>query len=161
MGGLDPEKAPRWLIGLRKLEVAVEKAATKRGLDSLAGGFDGSAQVYLWSDLIDTKGGKAVVQTRLAVRPDQFREGIETDIYATAWMENNRRIAWAQKYFGAYLELETLEREKSLDKFGNSLVRVLLRARKGALTHAKRLPEIKVRRLELMNDSRVVEKLLR
>lgn len=160
MGGLDPEKAPRWLIGLEKLEAAVEKAATKRGLGSLAGGFDGSAHVYLWHDLIDTEGGKAVAQTILAVRPDQFREGVETDIFAVAWMENNRRIAWTQKYFGVYLELEKLEGKKSLDKFGNSLVRVLLRARKGALAHAKRLPELNARRQELMNNPLVVEKLL-
>lgn len=159
-GGLDPKETPRWLIGARKLEAAVEKAATKRGLGSLAGGFDGSAQVWLWYDSVDTDGGKAVAQTRLTVRPDQLGEGVETDISAVAWMGNNRSIAWTRRYFGVYLELETLERKESLDKFGNSLVRVLLRARKGALAHAKRLPELITRHQELMNDQRVVEKLL-
>src|SRR5262245_32593154 len=84
--------------------------ATKAGLSPTKGAFDGDGLSWFWRCQPDTGG---TGEARVRVQPDSLNEGVEIEVSAAAWQEQDRQIAASRTISSTFWKYQDVENRES------------------------------------------------
>jgi hypothetical protein len=133
-------------VAVPRVQELAAKAGTQTHLPQpVVQGFDGESWVWLWRTYMQDEPPRTA-EVRLRARPDEFADGLELEVSASAWLEESPGIAWSRVFASRFLELSQIEADDFPSEFVHAFASLLHQAHRGAIDAVRRLDEIAERR---------------
>ena len=128
----------------------VRNAASKSGLSERVGAFDGGGWIWIWRYAPKLQDAGRVGEARIRACPDSLNEGLQVEVSAAAWLEDQREVAASRVIAGQFVRYDDLDSKSEV--LTENLAASLAEAWAASQAFTHKLSELRLSRAELVED---------